>query len=89
MPYYSNPRETHPVDEAISVANNKMFSVHQLADSRGIIVDPFGWSSSSAANTSDAFGRLKAAMPFTLGDYKHFPGVDFNFNNSKIGRAHV
>lgn len=82
MPYYSNPLETHPTDEAISVANNKMFYVHQLADSRGIIVDPFGWSSSSAANSTDAFGRLKAALPFTLGDYKHVPGVGFNFNDS-------
>lgn len=82
MPFYSNPRETHPIDEAISVANNKMFYVHQLADSRGIIIDPFGSSSSSAANTSDAFGRLKVAAPFTLGDYKHVPGVGFNFNDS-------
>lgn len=81
MPYYSNPRETHPWDEPISVANNKAFTVHQLADSRGIIVDPFGWSSSSAANSSDAFGRLKSSLPFTLGDYKHYPGVDYNFNN--------
>lgn len=89
MPYYSNPRETHPIDEAISVANNKMFYVHQLADSRGIIIDPFGSSSSSAANSSDAFGRMKAAMPFTLGDYKHFPEVDFNFNNSTVNGGDI
>lgn len=81
MPYYSNPRETHPWDEPISVANNKAFTVHQLADSRGIIVDPFGWSSSSAANSSDAFGRLKSSLPFTLGDYKHYPGIGYNFND--------
>lgn len=55
MPYYSNPRETHPWDEPISVANNKAFTVHQLADSRGIIVDPFG--SSSAATATTAFGE--------------------------------
>jgi hypothetical protein len=55
MPYYSNPRETHPWDEPISVANNKAFTVHQLADSRGIIVDPFG--SSSAATATSAFGE--------------------------------
>lgn len=82
MPFYSNPRETHPIDEAISVANNRMFYVHQLADSRGIIVDPFGWTSSTSANSTDAFGRLKIAAPFTLGDYKHVPGVTFNFNDS-------
>ena len=89
MPYYSNPRETHPIDEPISVANNKAFTVHQLADSRGIIVDPFGWSSSSAANFTDAFGRMKSSLPFTLGDYKHYPGVEYNFNDVKLNGGNV
>ena len=36
MPYYSNPLETHPIDEAVSVANGKAFTVFQLADTKGI-----------------------------------------------------
>ena len=84
MPFYSNPRETHPIDEAISIANNRVFSVHQLANTKGEIIDPFGWAEYSSANLFDAFGRMKSAMPFTLGDYKHFPAeINFNFNNSK------
>ncbi len=59
MPFYSNPRETHPIDEPISVANNKAFTVHQLADSRGIIIDP--WGSSSAATSTTAFGEGSVA----------------------------
>jgi hypothetical protein len=39
VPYYSNPLETHPIDEAISIANNKAFNVIQIADTRGVIVD--------------------------------------------------
>lgn len=89
MPYYSNPRETHPIDEPISVANNKAFTVHQLADSKGIIVDPWGSSSSSAANITDAFGRMKASLPFTLGDYKHYPGVEYNFNDVELNGGNV
>lgn len=89
MPFYSNPRETHRIDEAISVANDKMFYVHQIADSRGVIIDPWGSSSSSAANSSDAFGRMKASMPFTLGDYKHYPGVEYNFNDVEENGGNV
>jgi hypothetical protein len=32
--------------------------------------------------TGDAFGRLRVAEPFTLGDYKHLYGVDANFIDS-------
>lgn len=64
MPYYSNPLETHPWDEPISVANKKAFVVHQLADSRGIIVDPFG--NSSAATATTAFGEGLVAQLYPV-----------------------
>lgn len=70
MPYYSNPLETHPIDEAISIANNKAFNVIQIADTRGIIVDPFSGSA------VDAFSRLRTSEAFTLADYKHVYGVN-------------
>ena len=82
MPFYSNPLETHPTDEAISVANNKMFSVHQIADSRGVIIDPFSSSSSSSSSGSvalDAFGRQRVSNVYTIGEYKHLYAVDPNF----------
>ncbi len=70
MPYYENPLETHPIDEAVSIANNKAFSVIQIADTKGIIVDPFSGSS------VDAFSRLRTSEAFTLADYKHVYGVN-------------
>jgi hypothetical protein len=70
VPYYSNPLETHPIDEAISIANNKAFNVIQIADTRGIIVDPFSGSA------VDAFSRLRTSEAFTLADYKHVYGVN-------------
>jgi hypothetical protein len=82
MPFYSNPLETHPVDEAISVANNRMFYVHQLADTRGVIVDPYSMSSSSSSSGAgfiDAFGRQRISQPHTIGDYKHLYALDPNF----------
>lgn len=82
MPFYSNPLETHPTDEAISVANNKMFYVHQLADTRGIIIDPYSLSSSSSSSGAgllDAFGRQRVSTLHTIGDYKHLYALDANF----------
>ena len=76
MPYYSNPLETHPIDEPISVANGKAFTVFQLADTKGIIVDPFSGSS------VDAFARLRTSDAFTLNDYKHTYGVNTEFINN-------
>lgn len=32
-----------------------------------------------SAGASDAFGRLRVSLPFTLGDYKHLYGLDPNF----------
>jgi hypothetical protein len=32
--------ETHPISEALSVANNKLFEVVQLADAEGNIINP-------------------------------------------------
>lgn len=55
MTFYSNPNNYHPVDDAVSVSNNRYFQVVQVADSRGIIIDPYG--SSSAATSSTAFGE--------------------------------
>lgn len=55
MAFYSNPANPHPIDDAVSVSNNRYFQVNQIADSRGIIVDPYG--SSSAATSSTAFGE--------------------------------
>lgn len=81
MAFYTNPNNPHPTDDAVSVSNNRYFQVNQIADSNGIIIDPWGSSTSSAANTNDAFGRMKASLPFTLGDYKHYPGVGYNFND--------
>lgn len=89
MVFYSNPNNPHPIDDAVSVSNNRYFQVFQVADSNGIIVDPFGWSSSSAANFTDAFGRMKSSLPFTLGDYKHFPGVEYNFNDVELNGGSV
>lgn len=80
MPYYSNPLEEHPIDEAVSIANGKAFSVFQLADTRGVIVDPFSGSS------VDAFGRLRMAESFTLADYKHIYGVNPDFLD-KVGNG--
>lgn len=37
---YISGAETHPISEAISVSNNKMFEVVQLADSEGNIINP-------------------------------------------------
>lgn len=70
MPYYSNPLETHPIDEARSIANNRAFNVIQIADTRGVIVDPFSGSA------VDAFSRLRTSEAFTLADYKHVYGVN-------------
>lgn len=78
MPYYSNPRETHPWDEPISVANNKAFTVHQLADSRGIIVDPYG--SSSAATSTTAFGEGLVAQ---LSPVFQLDGI-YGFNSNRF-----
>lgn len=72
MPYYSNPLETHPLDEPISIANGKAFTVFQLADTKGIIVDPFSGTS------VDAFARVRVSESFTLADYKHVYGVNPN-----------
>ena len=82
MTFYSNPRETHPIDEAVSVANNRMFYVHQIADSRGVIIDPFSASSSSSSSGAalfDAFGRQRVSTLYTIGDYKHLYALDANF----------
>ncbi len=75
MPYYSNPLETHPIDEPISIANGKAFTVFQLADTRGIIVDPFSGTS------VDAFSRVRTSDAFTINDYKHTYGVNPEFIN--------
>lgn len=77
MPYYSNPLETHPIDEAVSIANGKAFNVFQLADSNGIIIDP---SSGSSLNIfSDAFARLRTSEAYSIADYKHVYGVNPDF----------
>lgn len=38
----------------------------------------------SQAGSSDAFGRIKTAIPYTLGDYKHLYAIDFNFVDKLI-----
>ena len=55
MAFYTNPNNPHPIDDAVSVSNNRYFQVNQIADSRGIIIDPYG--SGSAASSSTAFGE--------------------------------
>ena len=70
MTFYSNPRETHPIDEAISVANNKMFSVHQLADSNGNIIDPAGSNEYAIIKLADNTGEQISAdnpLPVSIG----------------------
>ena len=70
MTFYSNPRETHPIDEAISVANNKMFSVHQLADSNGNIIDPAGSNEYAIIKFADNTGEQISAdnpLPVSIG----------------------
>jgi|AACY02.2.fsa_nt_gi hypothetical protein len=37
---YIQSSESHPTSEALSVSNNKLFEVIQLADSNGNIIDP-------------------------------------------------
>ena len=67
MPFYSNPRETHPIDEAISVANNKMFHVYQLADSNGNIIDPAGSSEYAIIKLADNTGEpISANNPLSV-----------------------
>ena len=70
MTFYSNPRETNPIDEAISVANNKMFSVHQLADSNGNIIDPAGSNEYAIIKLADNTGEQISAdnpLPVSIG----------------------
>lgn len=83
MPYYSNPLETHPIDEPISVANGKAFTVFQLADTKGIIVDPFSGTS------VDAFARVRVSEAFTLADYKHVYGINPNLLDEVSGGGTV
>lgn len=90
MPYYSNPLETHPIDEPISIANGKAFTVFQIADTNGVIVDPFPGPFSGSS--VDAFARLRTSEAFTINDYKHTYGVNPEFiNNTSDGGdvAHV
>lgn len=39
------------------------------------------------AGVSDAFGRVKTAIPYTLGDYKHLYASDFNFTDKLVNGA--
>ena len=78
MTFYSNPNNYHPVDDAVSVSNNRYFQVVQVADSRGIIIDPYG--SSSAATSSTAFGEGLVAE---LSPVFQLDGI-YGFNEDKF-----
>ena len=85
MPFYSNPLETHPTDEAISVANNKMFSVHQLADSNGNIIDPAGSNEYAIIKLADSTGEPISAdnpLSVTLGSENITITGDVNIGTS-------
>jgi hypothetical protein len=50
-----------------------------------MIADNFGkLTAGTGATAVDAFGRLRVAETFTLGDYKHLYAIDPNFNDKKL-----
>lgn len=55
-----------------------------------MIADNFGnLTSGTGATATDAFGRLRVAETFTLGDYKHLYAIDPNFNNLELNGGHI
>jgi len=55
-----------------------------------MIADNFGnLTSGTGATATDAFGRLRVAETFTLGDYKHLYAIDPNFNNLVLNGGNI
>jgi hypothetical protein len=55
-----------------------------------MIADNFGnLTAGTGATAVDAFGRLRVAETFTLGDYKHLYAIDPNFNDRKLNGATI
>jgi hypothetical protein len=55
-----------------------------------MIADNFGnLTAGTGATAVDAFGRLRVAETFTLGDYKHLYAIDPNFNNRTLNGATI
>lgn len=53
--------ETHPLSDAVSVSNNRVFNVVQVADPNGTLVDPSaGGGDASAANQVTIIGHVDA-----------------------------
>lgn len=55
-----------------------------------MIADNFGkLTAGTGATAVDAFGRLRVAETFTLGDYKHLYAIDPNFNDKKLNGGDI
>jgi hypothetical protein len=55
-----------------------------------MIADNFGnLTAGTGATAVDAFGRLRVAETFTLGDYKHLYAIDPNFNDRILNGATI
>ena len=55
-----------------------------------MIADNFGnLTSGTGATATDAFGRLRVAETFTLGDYKHIYAIDPNFTDLKVNGGDI
>lgn len=55
-----------------------------------MIADNFGkLTAGTGATAVDAFGRLRVAETFTLGDYKHLYAIDPNFNDRKLNGGNI
>jgi hypothetical protein len=55
-----------------------------------MIADNFGnLTAGTGATATDAFGRLRVAETFTLGDYKHLYAIDPNFTDLKLNGGNI
>jgi hypothetical protein len=55
-----------------------------------MIADNFGnLTAGTGATAVDAFGRLRVAETFTLGDYKHLYAIDPNFTDLKLNGGNI
>lgn len=70
-------------DQALGSDNNDEYEVVMLADNFGNL------TAGTGATANDAFGRLRVAETFTLGDYKHLYAIDPNFNDRKLNGGNI
>jgi hypothetical protein len=70
-------------DQSLASDNNDEYEVVMLADNFGNLTTGTG------ATANDAFGRLRVAETFTLGDYKHLYAIDPNFNDRTLNGGNI